>query len=104
MRDVLAVEPDGALGRLDEAQQQLADGRLAAAGLADQAQRLARIDREAHAIDRLDPGDRARQQAAPQREMLLQAGDFDHRAHAATAVASTRSASWHATTCPLPTV
>ena len=43
--------------------------------------------------------DRARQQPAPQREMLLQAGDFDDRAHAATAVASTRSASWQATTC-----
>ena len=63
VRDVLAVEPDRARGRLDQAQHQLADGRLAAAGFADQAQRLAAVDREADAVDRLAPRGRARRAA-----------------------------------------
>ena len=103
VRDVLAVEPDRAFGRLEQAQQHLADGRLAAAGFADEAQRLARIDREADAIDRLHHRDRAREQAALQRKVLLQVLDFDDRAHAAArSDASTRSASWQATTWPAP--
>ena len=46
---------------------------------------------------------RAREQAALQRKMLLQVLDFDDRAHAAArSDASTRSASWQATTWPVP--
>ena len=102
MRDVLAVEPDRAFGRLEQAQQHLADGRLAAAGLADQAQRLARIDREADAVDRLDQRDRAREQAALQREMLLQVRRLRRPGSCGGPVgASTRSASWQATTWPV---
>src|SRR3979411_1063184 len=97
VRDVRAVEPDRAFARLDQAQQQVAEPRLAAAGLADKAQRLARIDRKTDAVDRLYLGRVAREQPAVEREMLLQAGDFDDRCHAATIVASTSSARWQAT-------
>ena len=41
MRDVAAVDPDAAAGRLDQPQDRAADRRLAAAGFADQAERLA---------------------------------------------------------------
>ena len=53
-----------ARGRLDQAQDGAADGGLAAAGLADEAERLARADREAHAVDGVDMADGAAQ-AAP---------------------------------------
>jgi hypothetical protein len=49
--DVLAVELDRAFGRLEQAQHQLADRGLAAAGFADEAERLAGLNREAHAVD-----------------------------------------------------
>ena len=51
-----AVERDRAGRRVDEAEQQPPDRRLAAAGLADEAERLAAPDREADAVDRLDVG------------------------------------------------
>jgi hypothetical protein len=44
VRDVAAVEPDGAGGRLDQAQDDAAHRGLAAAALADQPQRLAAAD------------------------------------------------------------
>ena len=52
--DILAAKADLARGRLDQPQQAAAGRRLAAAGLADQAERLALFDREAHVIDRGD--------------------------------------------------
>ncbi len=42
---------DAARGRLEQAQHQPPGGRLAAARFADQRQRLARVQREAHAVD-----------------------------------------------------
>ena len=51
-RDVLPADADRAVGRLDQPQDGAADGGFAAAGLADQAERLALADREADAIDR----------------------------------------------------
>src|SRR5438132_1585464 len=51
VRDVLAVEDDPAAGRLVEAQDRAADRRLAAAGLPDQTERLAALDRQADAVD-----------------------------------------------------
>ena len=49
--------------------------RLAAAGLADQPQRLALADLEADAVDRLDVPDHAAKQAALDREVLLDVAD-----------------------------
>ena len=72
LRDVLAVEDDAPAGRLDEAQQDAADRGLAAAGLADQAERLAAPDREADVVDRPDLADLAVQHAAVKREELGQ--------------------------------
>ena len=81
MRDVLAVEADRAGGRLDQAQQQRADRRLAAAGLADEAERLARRDREADAVDRLDRRtDRREQPAAAARKCLFRSVDLERAA------------------------
>ena len=62
--DALAVDPDLAGGRLDQLQDRLAGGRLAAAALADQAQGLALGDVERDAVDRMDLPDR-RAAAAP---------------------------------------
>ena len=51
VRDVLAVKEDPAAGRLIEAQDGSADGRLAAARLTDEPERLAALDRQADAVD-----------------------------------------------------
>ena len=69
-RDVLALEPDLARGRLDQAQDAAPGRRLAAARLADEAERLAGCDLEADAVDRVHPFDLAREQAAVDREVL----------------------------------
>ena len=53
-RDVLVFEEDAPAGRLDGAQDEATGGRLAAAALADEPQRLPRGDREADAVDRAD--------------------------------------------------
>ena len=58
-RDLDAVETDRARRRLDEAKDQPTDCGLAAARLADEAERLAAPDVEVDAIDRLDRPDRA---------------------------------------------
>ena len=63
-------------GRLDQPQDAASGGRFAAAGFADEAQRLARGDLEADAVDRVHALDGAREQAALDREMLDQTGDF----------------------------
>ena len=56
---------DRAGGGLEQPQQRAADGRLAAAALADQAQRLARRDREGDAVHRVDlAGDAAEEARA----------------------------------------
>ncbi len=62
--DLLALERDPpAVGLLD-ADDQLAERRLAAAGLADEAERLARVEVQVDARDRLDRGDPALQDRA----------------------------------------
>ena len=75
--DVLAVEADRARGGVDEAQQQPPDRRLAAAGLADEPERLAAADVEAHVVDGLDLGDRPLQDPALHREMLDEVAHLD---------------------------
>src|SRR5262249_62101736 len=72
VRDVAAFELDAAVGRLDQAQDRASHGGLAAAGLADQAQRFAFRDLEADAVNREDaPGHRSPQPLA-QRKLLLE--------------------------------
>ena len=53
VRDVGAVEPDRPRRRLEQPVDAVADRRLPAAGLADEAEHLARADRERHAVDRV---------------------------------------------------
>src|SRR6185369_12620984 len=77
--DVLAVEADRARGRVDEPEEHPPDGRLAATRLADEAERLAPPDREAHAVDGLDLVDRALEDPAPDREVLDEVPHLDER-------------------------
>src|SRR5260221_2388876 len=79
MIDALAVQLDRAGGRLDQLEDRFPRGRLAAAGLADEAERLARGDVEADAVDGVDLADGARQQSLAHREMLLEAVDLEQR-------------------------
>ena len=78
---VTPFETDAAGVRLDQAQHQAAHGRLAAAGFADQGQRLAGIDVEADAIDRPNESGRPAEQIARSREMLDQVLGFQQRGH-----------------------
>ena len=75
---VVAAEPHVARRRLDQPQQAAAGRRLAAARLADQPERLALVDAEAHVVDRGDA--RARPEAAAAAgEMLDEMRDLDER-------------------------
>src|SRR5205814_5110683 len=58
-RDVPAAEDDPARRRIEQADDAAGERRLAAAGLADDAERLAFAQREADAVDRLDRRDLA---------------------------------------------
>ena len=61
-----------AVGRFQQPGQQAAGGRLPAAGLAHQRQRLAAVDVEVEPIDGLDRADGAAQEPGLDREVLLQ--------------------------------
>ena len=77
---VLAVEAHRASGRLDQAQQHAARGRLAASGLADQRQGLAGLDGERHAVDGAHRSQAlAQHQPASDREILDQVLDLEER-------------------------
>ena len=78
MRDVGAVDPDPARGRLDQAEDRAPDGGLAAAGFADQRQCLAGADRKADAVNRVDVASGAAQQAFFDREVLLEVLDLEN--------------------------
>ena len=96
--DVAAVEDNPPSRRLVEADDRPADGGLAAAGLADEAQSLAAADRHRDAVDRPDVADVAvEDEAALDREVLLDVLQLDERAGSvrtclrrAHAVAATR--------------
>src|SRR6266446_3535678 len=70
--DALALDADLARGRVEQFEDRLARGGLAAAALANQTQGLARGDVEGDAVDRVDLPDRALQQPLPDREVLDQ--------------------------------
>ena len=76
---LVAVEHDPPVGRRRELDDRPAERRLAAAGLADEAERLARHDLEVDAVDRVDRADLAAQHAAVDREVLLEALDGEQR-------------------------
>src|SRR5439155_6066075 len=78
--DVTTVEDDPAAGRLEQPGEQPAGRRLAAAGLADQAESLAPGDREVDTVDRLDVRDLALEDdAAGDGEVLPEVGDLEDR-------------------------
>src|SRR3954447_267363 len=94
-RDLPPFESDRAGGRLDQLQHRPAGGRLAAAGLADQAERLAALDPEADPVDRPHLVDFAvDQDSALDREVLDEVVDLEqgravvHQADASDAGAS----------------
>src|SRR6185295_18904721 len=70
LRELAAVEPDLARGRLEQAQHQPAGGRLAATRLADQREGLPRMHLEAHAVDRLDAAAKVLHQALGAKQRL----------------------------------
>ena len=81
-----AVEHDLPGRDLEEAQDAAADRRLAAAGFADQRQRLALLDLERHAVDGVDGGRAGAEEARVNEEMLLEIVDLEQgRGHAAIA-------------------
>ena len=67
-----AVVEDFAAGRFDQPQDRPAGRRFAAAGFADEAQRLAGVDVEADVVDRVHVVDHAGEDAAADREIDLQ--------------------------------
>ena len=104
--NVFVFQPDRALGRLKQLQHRATDGGLAAAGLADETQRLAMFDPEAHAVHGIDMPPDPREDALVDRKMLLEAVHVEQRragirrlgVHAVPP--SRRSACQHATECP----
>src|SRR5258706_11312366 len=80
--DVLAVEDDRPAGQLLQPDDAPAEGGLAAAGLADQAERLPRPDLDADVVDGVHPADLALEHdPAPDPEILLQV--LNPQSHAA---------------------
>src|SRR6185437_10602370 len=80
-QQVAPVEANASRIWLDQPQHQPAHGRLAAAGLADQPQRLAALDRKANAIDRADVSGRCAEQRTAGDEMLFQALELKQSGH-----------------------
>src|SRR5216117_2536332 len=78
-RHVLRSEPDLARRRLDEPENRAARRGLAAARLPDQAERLARQDLERHVVHGVHARDLAREEAAADREVLLEVLDPEQR-------------------------
>ena len=102
-QQVAALELDRARGRLDQAQYQAGGGGLAAAGFADQRQRLARADIEIDAVDRAHSAVGATEERRADREMLDQPSDAQQRFHAGTRTAASSGARQHAAVCARPT-
>jgi len=78
-RDVLSLEPDRALGGVDQAHHRAPCRGLPAAGFADEAERFARSDGETDSIQRINMAHRPAQDSLLHREVLLQPGYFEDR-------------------------
>ena len=115
LRDVAPVEANRSGGGLEQLQHQARGRRLAAARLADDAQRLAAANAERHVLDGVDDAAAAREHARGCREVLREVLDLDDRiadggAHAPSprrtasrSAQSRRLASgsrWQASECP----
>src|SRR3989454_546000 len=74
--DVSALEGDRPRGGCLLQQDQLGGGRLPAPGLADEAERLAWMDREVHSVHGFHPRPPASEQPVPHREVFLQPSHF----------------------------
>ena len=77
MVENLARDLDAVAHRAQDVDDRAADRRLAAAGLADQAERLALIQRERHAVDGAHLARPAQQHAAEHREPDVQVLNFE---------------------------
>jgi len=78
-QDVLAVERDSPRRRLDKPDDGAAERRLAATALADEAERFARRDAEAHVVHRLHEFADAAEHPVLHGKMHLQVFDFEQR-------------------------
>ncbi len=78
-RAIGAADPDFTGRRLERAQDAARRGRLSAAALPDQSQRLALVDVEVDAVHRAHVSNRPPQQSLADRKELLQAGDAKER-------------------------
>ena len=74
---LLAPERDRSRSGLDQMHHTPAQRCLAAAGFADEPERLTRLDRERHTVDRLDISAGATEQTVPHRVVLFQVADFE---------------------------
>src|SRR5262249_18292874 len=97
VRDVDAVKPDRPRGRLEEAHDAVRDRRLAAAGLADEPEHLARGERERDVFDGVNDG--AAAEARTDREVLHQPFDLERRGDTVHTAASTMPGWTQATRC-----
>ena len=77
LRNVLAFEQDAARGRLNQSDDGAAQRRLAATAFADEAERFARRDAEAHAVHRLHGLADAAEHPVLHRKMHFQVFDFE---------------------------
>ena len=73
-RDVPALEADASVRRIRQPHRHARKRRLARAGLADDAERLARREREVDAVDCLEPAP-APKEAAPERKVDADVGE-----------------------------
>ena len=78
--DAAAVEHDLSGGDVEQPQHGAADRGLAAAGLADQRQRLAALDVERDAVDGMDDAAACAHKPPPQRKVLLEVVDLEQSA------------------------
>src|SRR5215468_9593230 len=77
-----ALEPNVAGHRLDQPQDQTADGGLAAARFSDKCERGAGLHAKVDAVDRLHGRDRPSERRAADNKMPCQGFDFEQGAHA----------------------
>jgi len=97
--DVRALEQYLAGGRLIEPNDRAPGGRLAAAGLADERERLPALDREIDAVDRLQRAPPAEKQLPADREVHPEAPDLDQGAHGRTPFGAFACIRWQLTRC-----
>ena len=109
LRQIASLEKHRPGGRLDQAQQQAAGGRLAATGFADEAEGFARADREVDAVDGACPCGSIPEKPAPAAEDLRHAPRFDHGSECHARASSwgcskpngcTQAAAWSGETSP----